>query len=244
MSPNALWNDIWDIDIGSSKPSEIASEQASERSKQAQAQLKRIQKDEKQARYDSDSLFLILTRFINDAYYEKMVDSVSTMLSMDIPSRGILSIISLYYPDATYYIGSKLGRDTIINSLIELPKLSEPQEFNEKGNNPQILQWIHEWIQFSTDFLIENEASTLMMKKFLSLLQSDEHTKITQEIVRHIQFFFSSRNIILSEDRATEMARFIQQKYTVALASRLHTSHNELLSISDADLSNNDFFWR
>ena len=123
--------------------------------KRAQAQLKKIQKDEKSARGDNQKLFLILTRFIQDPYYASLINDVTALLSATIPSRGVISMIALFYPDATFYVLENLGKKEKLNLLLSLPKNEELQDFDEKTTHSDIKKWMSEWILFTESFLIE-----------------------------------------------------------------------------------------
>ena len=52
---------------------EESHEQYQEKARKAQIQLKKIQKDEKSAQNDNQKLFLILSRFIQDSYFESLI---------------------------------------------------------------------------------------------------------------------------------------------------------------------------
>ena len=84
------------------------SEKQKESYKKAQAQIQRAQKDEKKAKGDNDELFQILTRFIQNPYYESLVPRLTELLSIAFPSRPILGMLALIYPDAAYLVLSTI----------------------------------------------------------------------------------------------------------------------------------------
>lgn len=61
---------------GSAEVAREASEKQKESSKKAQAQLQKTQKDEKKAHQDNALLFQVLSRFLQNPYYESLVPSV------------------------------------------------------------------------------------------------------------------------------------------------------------------------
>ena len=85
-------------------------EQYQEKARKAQIQLKKIQKDEKSAQNDNQKLFLILSRFIQDSYFESLIGEVSALLSAGVSSRVIIAFIALFYPDATFYVADSLDK--------------------------------------------------------------------------------------------------------------------------------------
>lgn len=192
-------------------------EQYQERAARTQAQLKRIQRDEKQAKNDNQKLFLILSRFIQDAYYADLITDVSVLLSSNIPARGVLAFIALLYPDATYYVADTLGKKEKMKLLLALPRYETLTEFDESSVHADIRKWITEWIVLMNEFLVHESASKIMTKKFLILI-SQSHTAIIQQALSHfLIFFFSTRNIVISEEKAREYVGFIQKN----LASHL-----------------------
>lgn len=238
MSINSLW---WFEDIESSKISENIWENQ-ERAKKTQFQLKKIQKDENFAKEDNQKLFLILSRFINNPYYESLVSEVSGLLSIPLPSRFIIVLIALFHPDAAYFVLDVVGRKEKINSLLSLPQFSSQQYFDEKNIHPELQKWLTEWITSMELFLIHSTSSLLMQKKILQL--SDEEKNKTQKtITEFLKFFFLTRNIFISEDKAKEYTNFIFQNINKIIKKNI-SLHNDNMNtlLEDITLSSNDFF--
>jgi hypothetical protein len=91
---------------GSAEAPSEKSEKQREASKKAQSQLQKTQKDEKKAKGDNDILFQILSHFIKNPYYEELVPSVTKLLEIGFPSRYILGLVALVYPDAALHLFS------------------------------------------------------------------------------------------------------------------------------------------
>lgn len=92
---------------GPSSGSEKASEQSEkqkESSKRAQSQLQKTKKDEQKAKGDNTILFYILTRFIQNPLYDELIPTVTILLESTYPSRFILCIISLIFPEAAQHV--------------------------------------------------------------------------------------------------------------------------------------------
>ena len=94
------------------------SEKQRESYKKAQAQIQKSQKDEKKAKGDNDQLFAILERFIQNPYYEELIPLVTTLLQRAVPSRYILTLIALFYPEATIHLLTAIGKHEDIELLL------------------------------------------------------------------------------------------------------------------------------
>lgn len=219
------------------------SEQYQEKARKTQSQLKKIQKDENQAKQDNQKLFLILSRFISDEYYSDLISDVSSLLQASIPSRWIISFIALFYPDATYFLADSLGNKEKINLLLSLPKNENLEIFDEKKIHPNIQKWITEWISLMEKFLIQDNSSILMTKKFLTDISTDKKILIHNILSRFLIFFFKTRNVIISEEKSLEYAGFIQKNLINLLQKYIETQQEIVNSLlEDISLSSDDLF--
>jgi len=86
------------------------SEKQRESYKKAQAQIQKTQKDEKKAKGDSNALFDILARFIQNPYYTELLPSVTELLALGIPARFVLILTAFLYPESSLYMLTALGK--------------------------------------------------------------------------------------------------------------------------------------
>jgi hypothetical protein len=103
----------------SEAPSEVGEKQRAA-AKKAQVQLQKTQKDERKAKIDSDEIFHILSKFIQNPLYEECYSSIIALLQAEYPSRFALAITALVYPEASYFLFSKTGRDDEISRITQL----------------------------------------------------------------------------------------------------------------------------
>ncbi len=226
-----------------SQSREESQEQYQERAKKAQSQLKKIQKDEKRAQWDDEKLFLILYRFIQDEYYKSLIHNVTSLLSLGVPSRWVISFISLFYPDATYYVVDSLGKPEKLNLLLSLPRYETLTEFNEQDIRIEIRNWISEWIILMESFLLHESSSLLMSKKFMNLLSGEYASKVEENLSDFLKFFFAMRNISISNEKSREYARFIQKNISQKIQSFLSLQEKNLQElITDSNLTADDLF--
>lgn len=241
-----MWLDHYDgLDDAENLSSgrEQPSEQYQERAKKVQIQLKKIQKDEKQSKWDNQKLFLILSRFIADPYYEAFIPHVSSLLAISFPSRGVIAFIALFYPDATFYVADMLGKKEKLSLLLSLPRMESAIPFDEKNIPEGIRMWMSEWIALMDEFLLHESASILMNKKILQMI-SWEHALVIEGIMSHILiFFFSGRNILLDEKKSREYARFIIKNIHEKLQKYCELQDRAMRELmTDAELTSDDLF--
>lgn len=241
-----MWINSFDSDEGidlSGKVSESASEQYSEKAKKAQSQLKKIQKDEKMAQWDNQKLFLILARFINDPYYEKLIKNIVSLLQIGTPSRAVIALISLFYPDATFFVVDSLWKKEKMNLLLSLPRNENLENFDEKNVHPAISGWMSEWIVLMEAFLVMPESSILMLKKFLEIISGNDLKLVEQSLSELLIFFFHSRNISINHSTAENYARFIVKNVRDNIQKYLHSQNQNVQElIADATIDANDLF--
>lgn len=208
------------------------SEKQRETYKKAQSQLQKSQKDEKKAKADSDDLFAILLRFIQNPYYENLIPTVTELLQLGVPPRFIIGLTALVYPESALYVLTKIGKKEGIESLLSIHRYPEQIEFDEKNLHPSIRNWMSYWVQFSGIYLIKPDASEILGKKLSDILEKNETRLVIESgIHQFLQFFFTSRNIVISSKVTDSYAQFIIREYRKTL--------EQFLQNSDADLTGN-----
>ena len=116
----------WESNEAAGSPEAISekSEKQKESYKKAQAQIQKSQKDEKKAKWDNDELFHILSRFIQNPYYESLVPRLTELLTIALPSRPIIGMLALIYPEASHNVMNSIGQGERINLLKSLYRSS------------------------------------------------------------------------------------------------------------------------
>ena len=205
------------------------SEKQKESYKKAQAQIQRAQKDEKKAKWDNDELFHILTRFIQNPYYETLVPQVTELLSIALPSRPIIGMLALIYPDAAHHVFHTIGEWDRIHLMQSLHRYDEPWIFHERDLHASLREWISTWIDSFDRYMITEGSSLIMQKKFFTMIEESEST-ILSGITEFVLFFFQSRNIIISRSTTEAYSRFI-------LKNIRSTLQKSIFAHPDADIA-------
>lgn len=208
-------------------------EQYQERSRQTQAKLRRIQKDESKAKNDNDQLFRILLRFIQDPYYESLIPTISDLLSASTPSRLLIALIGLYYPDAAYFLAESTGQREKIQYLVSLVRYDEVTPFQDDRLDPSIRRWITEWVNLMEQFLLHENSSLIMLQKIENMLHSSGEMQIKKAIAEFFVFFFSSRNVSMDMPTAESYARFIQKNILKSIQKYLHHQDVDVVLLED-----------
>jgi hypothetical protein len=217
------------------------SEKQKEAYKKAQSQLQKTKKDEWKAQGDATVLFHILTRFIQNPYYEEFVPIVTEVLSKDAPARLILWLISLVYPEAALHILTSLGRKQDIEILLSIHKYEKRVDLDESTLHPSIRSWMNTWSYTSRMYLIENEASTVQKQRLIHLLESQDKDIIIRAFAFSLSFFFLSRNIIIDTKKARSYAEFMIAEYKDSLHKNLKTADTDLI-FSEKEIESSRFF--
>ncbi len=212
----------WESSEGTPTPETIRekSETQKESYKKAQAQIQRSQKDEKKAKWDNDELFHILIRFIQNPYYETLVPSLTELLRVTLPSRPIIAILALIYPDAAHYVLHSIGRWESIHLLKTLHRYESHWNFHEGDLHESIRQWMTVWIDTFDRYMVHEGSSLIMQRKFISMIENQESV-ILKGITDIVFFFFESRNIIISLSTTESYARFILKNMYITLKKSL-----------------------
>ena len=184
--------------------------------KKAQAQIQKAQKDEKRAKWDNDELFQILTRFIKNPYYEVLISPVTDILSISLPSRPIIGMLALIYPDAAHHVFHTISETNRIHQMQLLHRYDEPWIFHEKDLHITLRQWMSVWIDSFDRYVSIDWSSIIMQKKFLIMIDSSEK-RILATINAFVGFFFQSRNIIISPSIIEAYSRFILKNIRITL---------------------------
>lgn len=219
---------------GSSEAPSEKSEKQREASKKAQSQLQKTQKDEQKARGDNDALFQILVRFIKNPYYEELIPVVSRLLEEWFPSRYILSLVALVYPDAALFFFQSSGSPEKAMKITALHRYETPTEFHEEMIHPTLREWMSIWINSMEKYLILPDNSVITAQKLSTLFQWKSIETAIFASERFFRFFFVSRNLLLPEKQAFQYARFITDLSSKAV--------KKFLEWADEDLKKEDTF--
>lgn len=68
---------------------------------------------------------------------------------MSTPSRYIIALTALVYPESALYVLAKLGKKGTIDALLSLHHYEQKEQFNEHTLHPSIRNWMSTWVQFS-----------------------------------------------------------------------------------------------
>ncbi len=235
------WSESSEWVVSSPEAIREKSEKQKESYKKAQAQIQKAQKDEKKAKNDNDELFQILTRFIQNPYYETLIPRITDLLSHSLPSRPIIGMLALVYPDASHYILHHIGQWEKIHILKTLHRYPEPWSFHESSLDGSIREWITLWIDAFDKYIITSESSLLMQKRFISMIDKSESI-ILSSIADFFTFFFQTRNIIISAPTTDSYARFILKNIRNTLYISLQNHPDKDITIDDS-VNDSDLFW-
>jgi hypothetical protein len=214
------------------------SEKQRESYKKAQAQIQKAQKDEKKAKWDNDQLFDILKRFIQNPYYEALIPLMTTLLQKSVPSRYILTLIALFYPEATIHLLTAIGKHTDIDLLLGLHRHEEGSLFDEATLHPSIRTWMSTWVHAWQLYITDESMSRVIEQKLLIALRDDP--SLTEGLATWLGFFFASRNLTTSSRVMMRYAEHITQEYKNALEKSLALGDQTILSLTD--VSDHAFF--
>jgi hypothetical protein len=206
------------------------SEKQKDAYKKAQSQLQKTKKDEGKAQGDREVLFQILTRFIQNPYYEDFVPWITEILAKEVPARLIMSLISLVYPEAALHILTSLGRKKDVEILLSLHKYEKRVDLDESILHPSIRAWMNTWSYTSRIYLVDPTTSVVLSKKLSNFFEWKARTDIVNIFWYTILFFFTSRNVVIDEKKARSYAEFIISEYSDSLQA--------FLSWADMDLTN------
>lgn len=220
-----------DTSEGPSSASEGPKEQSEkqrESSRRAQAQLQKVQKDEKKAKADNEELFRILSRFIQNPLYSDLIGDVTILLQNNFPSRFLLFVISLVYPEASYHLLETTGQSSQKDKVLALYHYKEPTPFDD-SIHATLRDWITLWLTAGEQFITHPEASVVLVQKFSNLISTAPQSEIAKKsLARVFWFFFATKNVILSPEKSLAYSDFI--------LSQLKTSLDSSLVHMDSDL--------
>lgn len=217
------------------------SEKQKESYKKAQAQIQRAQKDEKKAKGDNNELFHILTRCIQNPYYESLIPTITRLLVIALPSRPIIGMLALIYPDATHHVFGAINTGERIHLMQALHRYDEAWDFHERDLHSSIWEWMSVWIESFDKYIIIDGSSLIMQKKFLTLID-DSESVILCGITDFVYFFFQSRNIVISQATTESYARFILKNIRGNLEKSL-SNHEERDLFQKEDSDDSVLFW-
>jgi hypothetical protein len=204
------------------------SEKQRESSRRATAQLQKTQKDEKKAKTDDDELFLILARFINNPLYEDLIMPIVDTMKDAYPSRFVLSLIALVYPDASYHLLEKTGYMWAKESILHIQRSDHRIIFDENKLHPTQREWITLWLTITERFLTADTSSVILTSKLAHLLSGEMRSTASIAVSAVFRYFFDEKNITIPRETAASYAEFI--------LSQLDTSLRVSLTQRDDDL--------
>lgn len=226
----------------SSEQIKESQEKYQEQSKKAKSQLQKVQKDEKKAQWDDKELFEILKKFIDNEYYKPLISDITFLLIHSIPSRAILAMISLFYPEATYYTSSTVWKEKEFSAMKDIIKNEDLQDFDESSLDPSIRNWITIWVGIMDSFLTHSTTSTIMVAKFVKQLKKTYPKEIQRVLADFLIFFFQSRNIKIQYETATNYSNFIMQNLLKNLVEFLSQNGDENILQDIENISVDDLF--
>lgn len=230
-------NEIWGT--SSEAPSE-KSEKQKESSRRAQSQLQKTQKDEKKAKQDNDDLFLILSRFIKNPLYEELIPSVVLLLQSSYPSRFIIVIIALIYPEAAHYLFLKLGKNIPVDLYTKIHHYDNVHEFHDDRLDTSIRNWVTLWMSSAQEFLSQNESSVILHQKTLDLFSWPMRSVAEKSVSLFFSFFLRTSNVSIEAKKSETYAFFIISEYEKVIRTFLDTADEDLRKPSP--INTNDFF--
>lgn len=211
------------------------SEKQKESAKKAYSQLQKTQKDEKKAKGDNDQLFILLTKFIQNPLYEELVPDITKLLELAFPSRFILTIVSLVYPDAADYIFRKTNDHQNFSNILHLHVYEKVIDFDEDTIHESIRTWISLWMNVSQKFLLQEDASIILHKKLIDII-STNNRQVANEVFRNFfVFFFERRNVQIDQNRAQLYSSFIISEFEKGIKKILENSDKDLTSTTQLD---------
>ncbi len=239
MSLDELSLDSGDGGITSSEWPSEQSEKQKESSRRAQAQLQKVQKDEKKAKSDNEDLFKILSRFIQNPLYTDLIPDVIILLQNNFPSRFLLFLIALIYPEASYYLLEKTGQGAYKQNILSLYRYGEPVAFSDTIH-VSLRDWITVWLTTGEQFITHPEASVVLVQKFSELISSSVQGAVARKSLATVfRFFFQEKNIVLSPEKSLAYSDFILSQLKTSMeASLLHMDSDlkEVKEIRERDL--------
>ncbi|MFZ2255717.1 MAG: hypothetical protein WAW59_02785 [Patescibacteria group bacterium] len=183
-------------------------------------------------------MFLILERFIQNPYYEELIPLITSLLGNAVPSRYIVSLIALFYPEATIHLLTAIGKHDDIQILLSLHHGDKTEEFDEATLHPSIRTWMSTWVHSSQIYITHPEMSIIMQKKLLTLLSNEP--SMIDALTEGLYFFFTSRNLHVEKRTMKRYAEHITSEYIVALEHSLALGDAELFDT--ATIENHVFF--
>ena len=221
--------------ITSSETASEQSEKQKESSRRAQAQLQKVQKDEKKAKADNEDLFRILSRFIQNPLYTELITDVTILLQNNFPSRFLLFLIALVYPEGAYYLLDKTGQWNYKHSILSLHRYELPTPFSD-GIHTSLRDWITLWLTAWEQFITHPEASVVLVKKFSELISIPPTDEIARNsLARIFLFFFNEKNIILSSEKSLSYSAFILSQLKTSLESSLLHMDSDLKEVKQIE---------
>ena len=151
-----------------------------------------------------------MERFIQNPYYEELIPLITGLLQKAVPSRYILTLIALFYPEATIHILTQIKKEEDITLLLSLHRYDGETEFDESTLHPTIRTWMSTWVHAGQLYITDNY--------------------LTEALALCLQFFFTSRHLKASSRIMTRYAEHIISEYQKALRKSLETGDQTMFS--------------
>ncbi len=155
-----------------------------------------------------------------------------------MPSRYILTLIALFYPEATIHLLTVIGKHEDISLLLALHRHEEETVFDEATLHPSIRTWMSTWVHAGQLYITDDEMSRVMQQKLSLALVSDPY--LTESLAVGLQFFFTSRHLSTSARVMTRYAEHIISEYRAALTKSLASGDQSMFD--DAQVADQAFF--
>lgn len=199
--PQIEWSE-WVLQ--STEATKESSEKYKESTKKAWRKIAKTQKDEKKAKKYDLLLAGFLVKIIINKKYDKILESLFSVIDNWYTSNFVLWILSLIYTEISYKIREVSGKKKITFLFISQDII---KEFDDNNINPQIKDRINYWIEDIIDS-ITLEYSEIQTLKLKSLLKTN-NTLLLIYISKIFIFFLKENNIKISENKSLKISDFI-----------------------------------
>jgi hypothetical protein len=165
--------------------------------------------------------------------YSELIPDITILLQHNYPSRFILVIIALIYPEASYYLLEKTQKPEKKALVLSLHRYDTPIEFDNDSVHTSLRDWITLWLTVGEQFLTNPETSVILTQKFSDLLSSSHGGVAKKSLARIFQFFFSEKNVILPIEKASTYSEFILSQMKIAIEEELLSMDDELKEVKE-----------
>lgn len=187
-----------------------ASEQYKKQAARSAAWIKRTQKDEKKAKTYDMLLAGFLVKILVNQDYNKLLDSLFSLLHKWYPSNFVLWVMSLIYNDISVKIRELSKKENITFNYDS----TNPVEFDDNNLDSRIKIRINQWIEDIIDS-VSIEYSSILTKRLINFLQTDEEIIIF--ISQVFTSFLNNLNISISLSKSQSISEYIIQEVLASI---------------------------